>query len=132
MSIHYQIVAAIRKAYNSKPIAPANLLPGMTDEEVIRMMFTNFRGGNADALHGLQLSQGGLAVMRSYFKSYDVVFPDQEAFSSRHILYLDRTCRMPWYATNYLPITITFFEPDLAMRAKLVGDLDILLNAFSG
>jgi hypothetical protein len=38
---------------------------------------------------------------------------------------------MPWYATNYLPITITFFEADLAMRAKLVGDLDILLNAFT-
>lgn len=29
-----------------------------------------------------------------------------------------------------LPVTITFFEPDLAMRAKLVGDLDVLLTAF--
>lgn len=103
----------------------------MSDDEVIRMMFTNFRGGNEDAKHGLQLSQGGIAIMGSYFKKFEVVFPDQQTFSSRHILYLDRGCSMPWYATNYLPITITFFEADLAMRAKLVGDLDILLNAFT-
>lgn len=102
----------------------------MTDEEVIRMMFVNFRNGN-EHKQGLQLSRGGLAVMSSFFKKFEVVFPDQPTFSSRHILYLDRTCKMPWYATNFLPITITFFEADLAMRAKLVGDLDILLNAFS-
>lgn len=102
----------------------------MTDEEVIRMMFVNYRGGN-EQKHGLQLSQGGLAIMSSFFKKFDVVFPDQQVFSSRHILYLDRMCKMPWYATNYLPITITFFEGELAMRAKLVGDLDILLDAFA-
>lgn len=94
------------------------------------MMFVNFRGGN-EHKYGLQLSQGGLAIMGSYFRKYLVTFPDQQTFSSRHILYLDRTCGMPWYATNFLPIEITFFEADLAMRAKLVGDLDILLNAFT-
>jgi hypothetical protein len=104
----------------------------MTDDEVIRMMFVNLRGGSDDAKHGLQLSQGGLAIMSGYFKGFEVVFPDQKIFSSRHILHLDRTCKMPWYATNYLPITVTFFEADLAMRAKLVGDLDVLLNAFTG
>lgn len=70
--------------------------------------------------------------MESFFKSWKVVFQDQQTFSSRHILYLDRMCAMPWYADPMLPVTITFFEPDLAMRAKLVGDLDVLLTAFSG
>ncbi len=82
-------------------------------------------------MRGLQLTQGGLAIMESFFKSFKVVFPDQQTFSSRHILYLDRMCSMPWFATPMLPVTITFFEPDLAMKAKLVGDLDILLTAFS-
>lgn len=132
MSIHYLIVAAIRKAYDANPLKHANEIPNMTDEEIIRMMFKNFRGGNDDAKHGLQLSQGGLAIMSGFFKKYEIVFPDQQTFSSRHILYLDRQCGMPWHANNYLPITVIFFEADLAMRAKLVGDLDILLNAFSG
>lgn len=94
------------------------------------MMFTNIRGGNND-IRGLQLSQGGLAIMSSFFKSYPVVFPDQQTFSSRHVLYMDRMCKMPWSADPMLPVTITFFEPDLAMRAKLVGDLDVLLTAFT-
>lgn len=95
------------------------------------MMFSNIRNGGGET-RGLQLTQGGLAVMSSFFKSWKIEFPNQTVFSSRHILYLDRACSMPWYATNLLPVTITFFEPDLAMRAKLVGDLDILLTAFSG
>ena len=131
MSIHYPIVAAIRKANAAKPAACASEIPGMTDEEVIRMMFVNFRNGT-EHKQGLQLSQGGIAVMGSFFRKFTVVFPDQQTFSSRHILYLDRTCTMPYYATNFLPIEITFFEADLAMRAKLVGDLDILLTAFNG
>ena len=101
----------------------------MTDEEVIRMMFTNLRSGDG-VWRGLQLSQGGLAIMETFFRSFPVVFPDQQTFSSRHILYLDRMCAMPWSASPMLPVTITFFEPDLAMRAKLVGDLDVLLTAF--
>jgi hypothetical protein len=112
-----------------KPVAAVSQLPGMTDDEIIRLMFVNFRGGN-DNKHGLQLSQGGLAIMTSYFKKYEIVFPEQQIFSSRHILYLDRICRMPWYATAYLPITIILFEADLAMKAKLVGNLDTLLQAF--
>ena len=68
--------------------------------------------------------------MRSYFRKYELVFPDQQIFSSRHILYMDRMCRMPWHASPMLPITIVLFEADLAMRAKLVGDLDALMEAF--
>jgi hypothetical protein len=106
------------------------MFPGMTDEEIIRMMFTNIRSGTSE-IKGLQLSQGGLAVMKSFFRSYIVSFPDQPTFSSRHILYLDRMCKMPWSADAHLPVTITFFEADLAMKAKLVGNLDILLTAFT-
>ena len=129
MSFHFHLVDAIRKAHKAKPQPAATTIDTMTDEEVIRMMFTNIRFGTAE-MRGLQLSQGGLAIMKSFFKSYEVVFPNQTIFSSRHILYMDRICTRPWYAPAYLPITITFFEPDLAMRAKLVGDLDTLITAF--
>ena len=130
MSIHGALVQAIRKANDVKPSAASSMFPGMTDEEIIRMMFTNIRSGTSE-LKGLQLSQGGLAVMKSFFRSYIVSFPDQPTFSSRHILYLDRMCKMPWSADAHLPVTITFFEADLAMKAKLVGNLDILLTAFT-
>jgi hypothetical protein len=70
--------------------------------------------------------------MTSFFRHYKVSFPDQLTFSSRHVLYLDRVSTMPWHADPMIPVTITFFEPGLAMRAKLVGDLDTLLKAFSG
>lgn len=130
MSIHVSLVKLIRKMNTDKPAACAVEVPNMTDEEVMRMMFTNFRGGHKDQLSGLQLSQGGLAIMKKFFKAYPIEFPNQLTFSSRHILYLDRMATMPWHATPMLPVTITFFEPDLAMKAKLVGDLDILMGAF--
>lgn len=130
MSIHQSLVGAIRRAHGAKPHPAATTIETMNDEEVIRMMFTNLRTGDG-VWRGLQLSQGGLAIMESFFKSFPVTFPDQQTFSSYHILYLDRMCAMPWSASPMLPVTITFFEPDLAMRAKLVGDLDILLTAFS-
>jgi hypothetical protein len=130
VSVHAALVNAIRKAQALTPKPAATNTMTMTDDEVIRMMFTNVRGSQQD-MRGLQLSQGGLAIMKSFFKSYPVAFPDQQVFSSRHILYLDRMCKMPWSADNTLPVTITFFEPDLAMRAKLVGDLDVLLTAFT-
>lgn len=129
MSIHQSLVGAIRRAHGAKPHPAATTIETMTDEEVIRMMFTNLRSGDG-VWRGLQLSQGGLAIMETFFRSFPVVFPDQQTFSSRHILYLDRMCAMPWSASPMLPVTITFFEPDLAMRAKLVGDLDVLLTAF--
>ena len=130
MSIHQSLVNAIRQAHTAKPAPASTNITTMTDHELIRMMFTNLRTGDG-TYRGLQLSQGGLAIMESFFRSYPVVFPDQQTFSSRHILYLDRMCSMPWSASAFLPITITFFEPDLAMRAKLVGDLDVLLTAFT-
>jgi len=131
VSVHKLLVGAIRKSHATLPKPAATIIDGMTDDEVIRMMFSNIRNGEG-TMRGLQLTPGGLAIMNSFFKSWQIVFPDQQTFSSRHILYLDRVCSMPWYATPLLPITITFFEPDLAMRAKLVGDLDILLTAFGG
>lgn len=130
MSVHGRLIDAIRKSNNASPKPAATLINTMTDDEVIRMIFSNIRNGDGQ-MRGLQLTQGGLAIMESFFKSFKVVFPDQQTFSSRHILYLDRMCSMPWFATPMLPVTITFFEPDLAMKAKLVGDLDILLTAFS-
>lgn len=129
MSFHFQLVDIIREVQKANPKPAATIIDTMTDEEVIRMIFVNIRN-NDTGMRGLQLSQGGLAIMKSFFKSFEIVFPDEQILSSRHILYMDRICTLPWYASFFLPITITFFEPDLAMRAKLVGNLDVLLSAF--
>jgi hypothetical protein len=132
VSLHHHLVRLIIEANQKTPSAAGAVLPGMSDDEVMRMIFDNLRTGAGNEIRGLKLSQGGLALMTTYFKAYPIVFEDQQIFSSRHILYLDRTCKMPWHADAFLPITITFFEPELAMRAKLVGDLDLLMSAFSG
>jgi hypothetical protein len=45
-----------------------------------------------------------------------------------HLLFFDRSCTMPWYLDSRVLI---LFEAQLAMRAKLVGDINQLLTAFS-
>ena len=130
MSIHYSLVAAIRRYHEKQPSAATTEITNMDDEEVIRMMFVNFRGGDS-VKKGLQLSQGGIAIMAQYFRSYPISFPYQKTFNSKHILFFDRACMMPWYVRQGDTLNVILFESDLAMRAKLVGDLDILISAFN-
>lgn len=130
MSIHQSLVSTIRRLNSTVPSASGVGLSAMSDEEIIRLMFSNFRGGNEGLEKGLKLSAVGLDIMRTYFQSWTVVFPDTPLLTPYHVLMLDRGCAMPWYVSYYLPISVTFFEPDLAMRAKLVGDLDVFFTAF--
>lgn len=99
-----------------------------TDEELIRTLFTNYRSSSG---RGLKLSHGGLMIMKKYFENHTIVFKNQTVFSSYHVLFLDRHSSMPWYCDGYLPITVTFFDPHMALLAKLADSMDYLMENFS-
>ena len=132
MRIHLALIAAIRRAHIVKPLAEFTSIENQSDEEIIRAMFSNYRGFNVPdpEIKGLQLSVFGLYVMQNFFRSWTVEFQDQFFVTAKHYLYLDRATTMPWYISTYPPVSIVFFEPDLAMKAKLVGDLNLLPEAF--
>lgn len=104
------------------------VLDDLDDYTLLRTLFKNYRGGNPGEDHGLCLSLGGLAIMASYFQSYHVPVPEGYSPTAKHLLYFDRVCSMPWYLDDFHGLVL--FEAELAMRAKLVGDIDALLTAF--
>lgn len=124
---HDILVHAIRKAHKSDPHPAATLIEAMDDEEVKRLLFANFRGSNTEA-RGLLLTQGGLAIMSVFFKAYEVNFQEPLLITGKHLLYLDRICKAPWHIDVDC---LTLFDPDLAMKAKLVGSIDALIEGFS-
>ena len=98
----------------------------LDDYLICRALFLNFRRCDSD-MKGLRLSKLGLGVMSSCYQNWSIKMPDHYSIESLHLLYLDRTCVMPWYLSNY---TLVLFEKQLAMRAKLTGSLNILMDAF--
>lgn len=113
-----------------KPLAEFSSVEHQSDDEIIRIMFSNYRGSKELLTKGLQLSIFGLHVMQNFFRCWTIEFNNQAFVTAKHLLYLDRASTMPWYVSTYSPVSIVFFEPDLAMKAKLVGDLDALPDVF--
>lgn len=128
MDLHLRIIAAIRTQHEKAPKPAGAIIDDYTDEELVRIIFANFRGGTYNS-RGLRLTNGGLAIVQSYFTIYKVQFDPVPVYNAKHILFLDRTCRMPWCIDN--EGTLWTMDPELAMRAKLVGNLDTLVGAFS-
>jgi hypothetical protein len=128
MDLHLRIITAVRLQHDKAPKPAGSIIDDYTNEELIRIIFANFRGGTYNR-RGLRLTNGGLAIMQSYFTVYKVCFNPVPVYNARHILYLDRICRMPWCIDN--EGSLWTMEAELAMRAKLVGNLDTLVSAFS-
>lgn len=127
MSQHLQVVQALRKAYKAKPHPVAVVIDDNDDMGLVRLLFKNFRGGNEGENRGLALTNGGLAIMQLYFRSYTINMPDDYVPQSKHLLYMDRLASMPWYLDRE---NLILFEPELAMRAKLAGDIETLIQVF--
>lgn len=128
MITHSLIIHAIRKAHKADPHPAATIIEPMTDDEVCRLLFANYRGAATDDFRGLSLTQGGLAIMSVFFKAYEINFDEPMIITGRHRLYLDRICKMPWHIDID---TLTLFDPDLALKAKLAGDIEALIQCFS-
>jgi hypothetical protein len=125
---HVLITNAIRKAHKADPHPAATIIEPMDDREMCRLLFANYRGPTSGDAKGLRLTQGGLAIMSVFFKAYEVKFLDPLLITGRHLLYLDRICKMPWHIDIDV---LTLFDPDMAMKAKLAGDIDALIQCFS-
>lgn len=134
MSVHSLIIAALRKAYKANPIAGFDVLEDDDDGFVIRHLFQNYRCSDGQE-SGLNLSPAGHLVIGRYFRQWQVNLTSS-TFNSRDVLWLDRVCRMPYHIIvvdvdgGTKAITLFLMEAELAMRAKLVGNLDALKTAF--
>ena len=127
MGTHLKVIEALKRmhAENQNPLClDLELDP---PDVLMRRYFLNFRGSDPENARGLRLTDIGLLTMRCFFKGYDIELPGDYKPRSQHIVYLDRRCRMPWHLkANH----IVFFEKEMALKAKLVGDLDLLVSSF--
>lgn len=128
MDLHLRIISAIRLQHDKAAKPAGAVFDDLSNDELVRVVFANYRGGLLSKGRGLRLTPGGLAIMQSYFTVYKVEFDPVPVYNARHILFLDRVARMPWAIDP--EGSLWTMDSQLAMRAKLVGDLDTLINAF--
>ncbi len=100
----------------------------MTDEELTRLMFTNFRGRGKTA-KGLRLSGQGLGIMQTFFKSITVEAPEEgRKMTADALLYLDKKATLPYHVD--MCGEIVCFDSKLGLKLKLVdGDISALIEA---
>src|SRR4051812_11437193 len=91
--VHAKIVALIRHATISDE---SSVLTNKTDEEIVRMIFGNFRGQD-HAARGLRLTNFGVQIMRTCFQAYDISRPEGRKLASLELLYLDRKAKLPYF-----------------------------------
>lgn len=95
----------------------------MSDEQIVRCMFTNYRGER-----GLRLTNFGLQIMRGYFRGYETTIPEDETISPMHLVFLDDRATMPYYLDTEKRI-IVVYDRMLGVKLRLVdGRLSILLE----
>ncbi len=127
MGTHTQVLNILKRMQgeNQNPLCLELELD--SNEVLLRKYFLNYRGGDPENARGLRLTDSGLLTMRCFFKSYDIELPGDYKPRNRHVVYLDRHCKMPWHLkANHLIL----FETEMAFKAKLVGDLDLLVSSF--
>lgn len=124
--IHGLIFKAIRAQYEKTQNPLGHDVVHDDDEYLIHRYFRNVRGTGASA-RGLRLTDEGVEMMKSFFAHWIISLPADYTPKTQHIIFMDRIATMPWHLHGP---TLTLFEPDLAMRLKLVGDIDSLINAF--
>lgn len=117
--IHKSIVSHIRET--SKDDNDFISLIELTDEQIIRRMFSNYRGER-----GMRLTQFGLETMRQFFKGYEIKVPENEKIRPVHLIFLDKIAKMPYHCGDKEMI---IYDSILAVRLRLVdGRLSILME----
>lgn len=127
MASHNEILAVIKKTDHLK----AEGLH-VTDEVLIRLLFSNVRYFNDGSptlqlTYGLQLTHYGCLIVQKVFAHWKFLNPKGFEIKPKYLLFFDQTCTMPWYLNKD---RLVLFEAQLAMRTKLVGNLDHLITAF--
>lgn len=123
--VQLAIIHHIREATKRESHKLSAALEPLTDDQVARMMFSNFRGQGTNA-RGLRLTNGGLQVMMAYFKYFEVKLKEGRRIQTGELLYLDRRAKLPYF---YSVDKLVVFETELGMKIKLYdGDINALIS----
>lgn len=127
MLSHARLMEILRAQHAANPNPLCGELDIEEDDALLRKYFLNFRGNDHTTSKGLRLTTFGLTTFSCFFKSNLVELPEGYRPKNQHVVFLDRKATMPWHLRDNF---LTLFEDELAMRAKLVGDLDLLMTVF--
>ena len=98
---------------------------GITDEAMVRHMFSNYRKHDEDN-RGLRLTKFGLQIMKQYFRGFEILMPDGEKLKPSHLLYLDKKSVMPYYCDS---AGFTVYDHNLGIKLKLAdGKISTLID----
>ncbi|RYF15754.1 MAG: hypothetical protein EOO77_13070 [Oxalobacteraceae bacterium] len=123
--VHAAIVRRIRESSKAVGHKLSHYLEPLTDEQVVRLMFSNYRGKGTNA-RGLRLTNSGLQMMLGYFTHYEVNLPQGRHIQTGELLYLDRRAKLPYYCSDQ---KLVVFETELGMKLKLYnGDIGALIT----
>lgn len=121
--VHRAVVAHIREASSSQNAELGSRFTSMSDEQIVRRMFANYRGER-----GLRLTNFGLQIMRGYFRGYETSIPEDEPISPMHLVFLDDRVTMPYYLDIERRFMVVY-DRILGIKLRLVdGRLSILLE----
>ena len=124
--VHQFLVDYIREAALKEETPATKLLEGRNDLEIVRKMFKNYRG-KGERARGLRLSNYGIALMRLFFRAYEIKLPEGNTFGPPAILYLEHRSKLPYYISDTGELTM--FDADLSIRLKLCdGDIRTLIE----
>lgn len=126
MTIQQRIVELLRSKYKEDPCVLGSSLLSLTDEELIRNIFINYRK-TSEGARGLRIHGEAELLLSYYFDSYKIPLGDPYIAKPSHLVFLDRAATMPWYINSE---GLVLFEKELAMRARMLGDMDSLIEGF--
>lgn len=123
--VHSAVLRHIRDASSKEEGKIASTLTSLTDEQIVRMMFSSYRGRDG-ASRGMRLTNIGLEIMKSYFTFFEIKMPENHMVQSGELIYLDRRATLPYFFSND---RIVVFETELGIKLKLAdGDIPTLIE----
>lgn len=138
MSDSHRAILDILRKRTTEDANPLGVpLAAMSDDEAMRHLFRNYRGGGG-APRGLHLTEEGLQLMKCYFRPYEIRTPPNHCYQTgngrfpkvRHLVYLDKNAQLPYFCNAECVI---LFELGLGTKLKLAdGDIQTLIEMERG
>jgi hypothetical protein len=125
VSKHLAIVAYLKSAIKESAPHFNKFIEEKTDAEIMRFLFHSFR--DKDAPKGMRLSSIGNTIISTFFASYEIDIPEGTRLGPHELLFLDATCKFPYYIGRGEAegrTRMIVFESELAVMLKMVsGDV---------
>jgi hypothetical protein len=119
-AVHAAVIRHLRSAMAERPGKLARDFREMSDEMVMKLMFSNVRGRGA-AAKGLRLTSHGLDIMGENFKYVEIKFREERKHPVGDLLYLEREARLPYFCSAE---KIVLFETTLGVKLRFYdGDI---------